>query len=191
MVFGLVYMNKAFTLVETLVVIVIIVILSLIILPNYYSAKQQLALQRSAFKLAQDIRIVQEMAISTEELDDGTFPSGGYGVYIYFDEDDPTPQNSYILFADMNNNQRYGAGTDLQIGETKFLESKVRIKSLNKLQTNIVFMPPDPQVFLSGKNPEDAAWENFDPITIVLCLEEDETKEITLRVHGTGLVDID
>ena len=182
--------NKGFTLVESLVTIFIIAVLSLIILPNYYSAKQQLALQRSAFKLAQDIRAVQEMAISTEELSTG-FPQGGYGLYMFFDDEDPTPQNSYILFGDINNNQKYGPGTDVQIGETKFLESKVRIKSLNKAKTNIVFVPPDPQVFLSGKNPEDSAWENFDPVTIVLCLEEDETKEITLYVHGTGLVDID
>lgn len=182
-------MNKAFTLVETLVVIVIIVILSLIIIPNYNSTKQQLALQRSAFKLAQDIRIIQEMAISTEELPSG-FPPGGYGMYIHIDSEDPTPQNSYILFGDMNDNQKYGPGTDIQIGETKFLEKGVKIKSLSKDQMNIVFMPPDPEVFVAGKNPDDAAWTNFDPGEIVLCLENDETKEITLYVHGTGLVDI-
>lgn len=183
-------MTKAFTLVESLVTIFIIAVLSLIILPNYYSAKQQLALQRSAFKLAQDIRIVQEMAMSVEELPTG-FPLGGYGLYIFFDDENPNPQNSYILFGDINDNQKYGPGIDVQIGETKFLESKVKIKSLSKDQMNIVFMPPDPEVFVAGKNPDDAAWENFDPGIIVLCLEEDETKEITLYVYGTGLVDID
>jgi len=78
-------MNKSFTIIESLVVMFIIVLLSLIILPNYYSTKQQLAFQRSAFKLAQDIRVVQEMAMSTQEYSACLGTAGykyGYGIYL-------------------------------------------------------------------------------------------------------------
>ena len=60
-------MNKGFTLIESMVVIAMIGILSILSIPSYQSAKNQLALGRSATKLAQDLRRVQEMAMSNYE----------------------------------------------------------------------------------------------------------------------------
>ena len=56
--------GEGFTLIEFLVVISIMTILALIVVPNYQRMHRQFALQRSASKIAQDIRGVQEMAIA-------------------------------------------------------------------------------------------------------------------------------
>ena len=135
------FKKRGFTLIELLVVIFIIGILSAITFPHYQSARRQLALQRAASKLAQDIRSVQEMAMSVEELEDGV-PLGGYGVYLK-KLPDPHPQMSYFLFADKNNNHKYdpGGGAGEHIDEI-FFGNEIEIKSLDSNHLNIIFTPP-------------------------------------------------
>jgi len=87
--------NKGFTLVELLVSIFIIVLMAGIILANYRVGGQQFALQRSANKLAQDIRRAQQMAMSAKEFQ-GMVPIG-YG--IRFAQD----YNKYVIYADCGN----------------------------------------------------------------------------------------
>ena len=93
-------MSKAFTLIELLVVVSIIVLMTALTLPNYRSGDNQLAIQRSAHKVSQDLRRAQEFGISVKEFN-GSVP-GGYG--IYFDLDEP---DRYIMFADLNGDQTY------------------------------------------------------------------------------------
>jgi len=97
--------NKGFTLVELAVVIFIILLLTAVTLPNYRSGEKRLALQRSANKLAQDIRRVQGMAMSAEEFH-GIVPEGGYGIRVR-DKHGSPPIYTYFLYADCNNNEVY------------------------------------------------------------------------------------
>ncbi|MDO8669067.1 MAG: type II secretion system protein, partial [Candidatus Buchananbacteria bacterium] len=60
-------MKKGFTLIELLVVVAVITALTAVVLPSFRSGDNQLALQRSASKLAQDLRRVQGMAVSAQE----------------------------------------------------------------------------------------------------------------------------
>jgi len=172
--------NKGFTLVESLVTIFIIIVLSLIILPNYYSTKQQLALQRSAFKLAQDIRTIQEMAMSVQEFGD-EIPAGGYGIYL---RKVPSPYISYSLYVDKNNNQKYDFGEE-KIEEIN-LESGLKILSLDENQNhiNIIFTPPDPEVYLLNNDAEELGSE----VIIVICLSDDESKTKTVTINKAGLI---
>jgi len=170
--------NKSFTLVESLVVIVIIVILSLIILPSYNSMRQQLAFQRSASKLAQDIRKVQEMAMSAQEFD-GNVPEGGYGIRL---SKTPSSNKYYILFADTDNNKKYDPGTD-KIKEIYF-EQGIKIKDLSEQHINIIFKPPDPEVYLLDNDAEELGSE----VIIVICLTDDESKTKTIKINKAGLI---
>lgn len=63
--------NKGFTLVELLVVISVIGLILTVTIANYPAIRQQLALSRAAHKLAQDIRMAQEMAMSYVEFQGG------------------------------------------------------------------------------------------------------------------------
>ena len=171
-------MNKSFTIIESLVVMFIIVLLSLIILPNYYSTKQQLALQRSAFKLAQDIRVVQEMAMSTQEYSACLGTAGyKYGYGIYLKKNEPT---KYELFADCNGDENYNLGEDETIVEMGF-EKGVEIDALSSQNLNVIFTPPDPIVAIKPSSLLTAV--------ITLINEKGQTKTIT--VNKAGLINID
>jgi prepilin-type N-terminal cleavage/methylation domain-containing protein len=164
--------QKSFTLIELLVVIGIIALLSAIILPNYRVGEKEFALQRSASKLAQDLRRAQEMAMSAKEYPGApeTF-RGGYGIYLNISE-----PYRYILFADLDNDQIFDSGETV---ETLELEKKVIISNLfPSSPLNVVFIPPDPQVFISGGNEG----------RITLALETDLTKTRFVIVNKAGLV---
>ncbi len=134
--------SAGLTLVELLVVISIIAVISAIVFANYREGEKQFALQRSAHKLAQDIRRAQNMAMAARGIG-GVVPRG-YGIHLI-----TTSPTQYILFADNNGNGLRDAGdTDV---ETLGLETGNSITGLSPASPlTIVFFPPDPTVLISG-----------------------------------------
>jgi type II secretory pathway pseudopilin PulG len=163
--------EKSFTLIELLVSIFIIVLISGIIFANYRVGGQQFALQRSANKLAQDIRRAQAMAMGAAEY--AGCPAGykyGYGIYLT-----TSTNNQYILFADCDNGKDYDSGEGV---ETIKLETGVKIKTLSPSSPlTITFTPPDPTITISPSA----------PATITLG-NDSQTKTIT--VNSAGLIEI-
>jgi len=145
----------------------IIILLSALVLPNYRTGESQLALQRSANKLAQDIRRAQEMAMSAKEFE-GVVPPGGYGINFQ------TNLTSYILFADLNNNKIFDSGEAI---ETLSLERGVKISNLSPASPlTISFTPPDPTVNINPSN----------SLAIITLSNNGQTKII--KVNKAGLI---
>jgi len=176
-------MNKGFTVVELLVVIAIIGILSLVIIPSYKNAKEQLALERSAIQLAQYIAKAREMAMSGQECVPcgGTIP-WGYGLYI----DKAEPYNYYIYADTVAARGRYSAGDP--IIETIQIENLVKIYELVVPSNgySVDFEPPDPLVYIKNQAGEDKT-----SVEMVLSLKSNETKQKTIKVNKAGLITID
>jgi len=148
-------MNKGFTLVELLVVTAIMAVLLALVVPNFRFGEKQFAFQNSAHQLAQDLRQAQEKAMSSAEFN-GAVPQGGYG--IYFNKND----SFYTLFADCSGNKQYDSGgiecggVSEKISEESFLNSDVIINDLfsplPKDELHVVFVPPDPIVYIEPDN---------------------------------------
>ena len=148
-------MKKGFTLIELLVIITIIAFMSVFVIPNLRFGEKQFAVQNSAHKLTQDLRRVQEMAMSSSEFN-GIIPKGGYG--IYFEK----KANFYTLFADCSSDKQYDSigtqcnGASEKILEQSFLDEKVFISNLKSpspmSELNIVFTPPDPTIYIEPGN---------------------------------------
>ena len=135
--------KAGFTLIEIAVAMVVIIILSVMVLANYERGEYQLTLQRTVHKLAQDLRKVEEMAMSAKEFEE-SIPLGGYGIYF----DSSSASTSYILFVDSDGNNEYDAPTE-KIEEIE-LEEGVRIFSLSPADPlTINFRPPDPIVMIN------------------------------------------
>ena len=169
--------NAGFTLVELLVSIFIILLMSGIIFANYRAGEQKFALQRSANKLAQDIRRAQQMAMSATECPTGTvcmgqIPLGGYGIYLTIG----TPE-SYILFADCDGDYYYDGASE-KIGDPIEFEEGIEIDSLSPSPLTIIFTPPDPTVTI---NTGASA-------SITLSIN---SQSKTIKVNEAGLIEIE
>lgn len=176
--------SKGFTLIEMFVTVAIALILGGGALIGYNSAQKKLALDRSAFKLAQDIRRAQEMAMAQEPYD-GTLPEGGYGIYL---KKVPDPQTSYDFFMDLREsaldppNRKYDLGNEKI--ETISFENGVQIKNLDANHINIIFAPPHPYIYFRDNDGNDLG----DEVSIIISLEDDSTVTKTIKVNKAGLI---
>ena len=181
--------QKAFTFVESMIVIAMIGILSIVIIPSYQSARNQLALERAAVKLAQDLRKVQEMAMSAQDCEvcpGGGIPEGGYGLYI--NKNDPLcSDNCYHIYANIAAPWDKYTSSDI-ILETIFIENGVLMHDLVVPSGNysVNFTPPDPIVHI-----KNMAGEDKDNVTMILALASDDSKQKRIDVNVVGLIDID
>lgn len=117
--------EKGFTIVELMVAVAIIFITSGIAAANYRHGDRQAALNNQAFQLMQDIRRVQELALSSREVD-GVAPSA-YG--IYFSKDN----NYYSIYADKNGNQEYNVGEEV---ESVLMNTVIEISDIQVMKNN-------------------------------------------------------
>ncbi len=169
-------MKKGFTIVELVVVTSIIALMSTLVMANYRVGGKTLALQRSAYKLTQDLRGAQEMAMSAQEVS-GSVP---YGFGIYFDQTSP---EYYKLFADLDGDKAWdGEGENIEIFQ---LEKEVQISGLSPTSAfSIVFTPPDPIVWINGVSSGAESRIN-------LSLKDGSGEQRTVFINTAGLITIE
>jgi prepilin-type N-terminal cleavage/methylation domain-containing protein len=181
-------LSKGFTLIELLVVIFIIVLLAGIILPGYFTARQEMNLERSAHLVAQFLRKTLEKTIAMSEYR-GIIPSGGYGFYLRRQEE----LYQIFIFADCDNNRRYtdigtpcGGFPERVEGGQLELESGVKIRSLSPHfpdhSLHIAFRPPDPTAYINGVTGRGV---------ITLSLIAAPTRIRTITVNKVGLISVE
>ncbi len=134
-----------FTILELFVTVAIIGILSSALFLARGEAEKKLALGRSIYQLAQNLREVQEMAMGAKEAGCGTHD---FGVYLA-----ETSLDSYIIFADCNNDWDYDSNQEflkeIKLGEgVEIYNLETQGSSVTTL--NIVFSPPDPTTYING-----------------------------------------
>ncbi len=174
--------KKGFTLIEVLVASIIMVLLASMMLFNVRGGEKQLTLQRSAHKIAQDIRRVQEMAMSAKEFN-GSVPLGGFG--LYFDKIQLGPTN-YLIFADLNGNKF----PDLPGEEVESIDLERNIKFSNFFMgptesdsVFFVFIPPNPQICINNCNSDSAR--------IIISITDNPSKTKTIKLNKVGLIEIE
>ncbi|MDP2909937.1 MAG: prepilin-type N-terminal cleavage/methylation domain-containing protein [bacterium] len=165
--------ERGFSFVELIVTMSVIVILTIASFPFYKSLKGDLALERSAAKLVQDIRRAQEMALSGRDFGNN-FPEGGYG--ICFNSSSPS---FYVIFADVNGNKIRDGGEEV---ETVNFESNIKINSVSGGTLDIIFVPPNPDVFLTDLGVD------LGSLVEITISSSDGSRSKTIRVNKAGLV---
>jgi len=163
--------EKAFTLIEILVVVSIISLFSVLVVFDQGQSQKKLSLERASYQVAQDIRRTEEMAIGAQFFE-GSYPSGGFG--ILFIEN----KNSYIIFADVDNNKSYTIG---EFVEEISLENFITIDELLPNSPLIIlFKAPDPEVIF----PAGATM-----VSIKLTAEGIDSEK-TVLVNSIGVIEV-
>jgi len=159
-----------FTITELLVVIFIISLLSALTLVGYRSSQKRYALSQDSQRLMASLRKAQNMAMSGIDISGQYY---GYGLKL----DSSSMPNSYIIFADKNNDQDYDVGDE--IIETINLSSKIEVQSLSSSPLNIFFSPPNPTTYINGSTAVGVSG------TVTLGIEDTLlTKTITVTTAG-------
>lgn len=193
--------EKGITLVEVILSIVIVSFFSAVLITNFPGMKSNASLSRSAYKLAQDLRRVQDMSLSGQTLlgaDGKKILISGYGMYLNSSSNQNT---KYIIYADKcpqapydkKYTQTYAScPTGDQIMETIDLEQGVVIRSFDNGDssgyTSINFSPPNPTTTISNMLP---AYEILNyPIGITLGISGDSSKSKVVYVYPSGLIEV-
>ncbi len=168
-------MEKGFTLVEMLLVVLIIAVMSSISFQIYKQGEVKINLQRTANKIVQDIKRVQEMAIATKEFR-GIIPRG-YGVYFNLSH------SEYTLFADCDSDGDYDKvgnpcnGFPEKIKKVE-IEKEVKISSLSPSSPlTVIFLPPDPITEV-----------NHTTSTLAEIILQSKNSTTSIKILPTGLI---
>lgn len=173
--FSIFKQSKAFTIIELLVTTIIIGILSSVLFLGKTESEERLALQRSTYQLAQDLREVQGMAMGAGEVSCNGVLAHSFGIQFK-----ASWQDHYILFADCDeSHNRGGADEDIR---TTYLEKKVKISNLLPSSSfSVVFAPPDPKTYIKQND-----WNEEAEIT--LQFDSGDTK--TVKINSAGRIEI-
>jgi len=169
--------KKGFTLVEVLVSLFIIVLLSTLIFVFNRQSNMQYNLLRSANKLVQDIRVAQQMAMTTKSYNNCSagYKLKGYGVEFV------QGNNFYHLMVRCEN---AGIYSDSSLSSIP-LETGVEISNLTfNPSMDIFFYPPDPTVDLKN------GMDDTNVVTITIRLQSDHSKTKTIEVNKSGLINV-
>jgi len=176
-------MNKAFTLVELVVVCFVVSLLTGIIFVDYGKNSKAFALERVAQRLAQDLRRTQEMSMVGLTGDADT---NAYGVYF-----DKTGGNNdkYIIYRNNNANKPYDSVSPADtIKETITLEHGIKIFDIQDNSSSIdnvsiSFVPPDPINYIESNPSGHEAG-------IIVYVEDDPTQKREVKINSTGRIDV-
>jgi len=158
--------EAGFTLIEMIVALAIVVIIMSVIVIDYSTSRFKLALSRSAQKLSLDLHRVETDSLTTREFKSSGVPYG-WGIHFY-----GVDSTNYTIFADLDNNKARAGGGAEDLATFNF-ESGVKVLSANI--TDVVFIPPDPDVIFTPSGPT---------ASIVLTTIKGGTRTITINKFG-------
>jgi len=183
------------TLTELIVVLFVIILFSVVAVSNFPKMARHFALSGAAYDLAQNVRKVQDLALSGLQTDD-TIGAKGYGIYINLAFDD----EKYYLYVDKGDyfDKYYdGYGSDCAPGgygqsdcvlesidinkENQGLFIK-RFENLMASSVSINFSPPNPETTITPSALETG---------IVLGLRSEPSYEITVWINNGGLIKVE
>lgn len=192
--------NKGFTLVELVVAVAIFAFMTALLLAKYGTFNQSVLLTNLAYDIALVIRNAQSYGLNVKSVPvvNGTNYSNDfskpYGVRLSISTTGtPAANTQVLLFADLNQNERYDTGETIS---TYYLKRGNTISVLcggptglcnNSLTSvDIVFKRPDPNAIMTGRNLINHEVPNLTYLEIHIKPTSGAVKKI--RINPTGLI---
>jgi len=193
-------LERGITLVEILVVIFIITLFSGILIVDFPKIKRQFALTRSVYRMGQDLRRTQDMSLSGLQIQDVS--AKGYGIYINF-ADPNLGDKKYIIYADMDDDQRYTALSQESCGPSQTADCVIETIDFSQTEPGVIidrienttdsqkvdisFKPPNPTITITDLLTTPPG---INRVLVIFTLESEGTKERIVSVNTSGLIEI-
>lgn len=183
------FCERGITLVEIIVSIFMITMFSTILIANFPRILKEFALSRVSYKLAQDLRKVEDLGLSGVQLTDDSgelVQAKGYGIYIDLSA---LPIEQYKIYADLDGDQSYTlADYIIETIDISKENPNLFIKGVENIRvggdsTSINFTPPDPTVSIYN------LCESCQDVSIVIGLNS-ENSERKVSINTSGLIKV-
>ena len=193
---------RGITLIEILLVVFIIALFSSILVADFPKIRRQFALTRTVYKMSQDLRRAQDMALSGQQIKDANGDKinvQGYGIYINLDNTS-LGKKKYIIYADMTNDQQYDVSGAICGQQLPNRDCVIETIDLSQTEAGVIisritnptdvhwidinFKPPNPTIKITNLSFGNRA-------QIIFALESDPLKtERIVSVNTAGLIEI-
>jgi prepilin-type N-terminal cleavage/methylation domain-containing protein len=190
--------RAGFTLIELLVSIAIVTMIMSMVLYNYGTFNDNLALSGGAQEVAIAIRQAQAYGLNVAEssVGSGQFTKA-YGVFF-----DPTDNTHYTIFVDSNTNKKYDVGNGCGSGSTEcvtqfVLRNNVTISTIcdsascppaGVQNLNITFLRPNPDADIDFGNSGGLVGGSQQTGKVILISPKGKT--LTVDVESTGQISV-
>lgn len=174
---------RGITLIEVIVAVFIITIFFAILISDFPKIKRQFALSRAVHKFSQDIKMIQNKALSGVGIEGKNVK--GYGIYINL-----ANNKQYIIYADTYepNDYEYTEGEIIDIVDISKENPGVIITGINNISVSSVsidFSPPSPTTKISD------LISGEDSVEVVFALENDPSiAPRKVSVNKAGLIEV-
>ncbi len=207
MTFDFKNLKKGITLIEVSITIFFIVLFSLVIIADFPKILRQSALSRATYKLAQDLRSAQDLGLSGIIINDANeevINVEGYGIYV-----GALPTEQYVIYADVNGDQKYSGGTSLcseaeQIGAldcvievidvskenpSLSIDEVINNSSDNNISSgvNINFKPPNPTINIQDNSEEEI---HYPGLGVRIVLKNTDGFARAVSINSSGLIEV-
>lgn len=166
--------SAGFTLVEILVVSFIIGLIAVTLIVSLRESNKESNLRFAAQNLVSVLKQAQTHTSSGKTIG-GDVPAGGYGVYVQ-------ATDSYILFADKNDNGNYNSGEEVEIIN---LPEAIEFFGGALPGARIIFYPPEGSMSIT------TGAGDVDDLIITLRITDDISKTAQIYINSlSGLIEM-
>jgi prepilin-type N-terminal cleavage/methylation domain-containing protein len=175
--------NKGFTIIELVVTTSILVIITVSILASYPKFRETVSLKKTVQEAALAVRKAQSYGLGVREFGGGTNIYPGYGAHF-----DTASQDSFLVFADVNGNNKYdGPSEDVETFKIQTAEKISDICANVKIsppgtcgldRADIIFYRPKPLVVIMAND------SVFSDVEIKISSASGQVKTIVVLSSG-------
>lgn len=183
------YKESGFSIVELVVTIAIISVLIAVVFSNLPQVELRLALSRTAYNFAEDLRKAQQMSlfgVPYKNLSGVLQEIEGYGIYLDLDA---LGNKKYIIYADKSPGNKEYDSSDYVVETVGFglSDPGVKIKEINNVslnKTSVNFNSSKIETTITHLN------QNQNRVDFVFTLESDLAKTKSVLVNTSGLIEV-
>ena len=167
-------MKEGFTTIELVVAISLITIMTSALMLSWNPAEKTLTLKQTSHQISQDVRRAAQLSLSAASSSCPTFYEDYYG----FGLQATANSGTYIIYENCNQNYVWDAASDDTLIQEVSINEDLEISSVTPSSPlNILFVPPEPQVFINNSTTSDA-------IITTKIINDSTTHQIQINSRG-------